>query len=282
MELVAKTYENYEQIGNVFTKNGKNYIQVKSTCDRCGGRGFSSHPSWTYHADNGECFKCFGKGYVIEEVRTYSQKEYDAMLKTAAKAKEKKEELRLAKVDSVNAETKRKLGFEKGYVTIVLGNTFAIKDELKDAGARFNRSFGWHFIGGTFERDANTSFETLDIPWEDVSTQVNEYFLLQTEAEIQKYILDKTFVPSTSEYQGSVGDKAEFFLTIKNVFICDGRFGTSYIHNMEDVDGNVFVWITASKNLPVGNAFKMKGTIKEHKEYKGVKQTILTRCTIMN
>ena len=69
MELVAKSYQNYPQIGEVFLKNGKSYIAIKESCDRCGGNGYSNHPSWAQN-NNGKCFKCNGLGYVIEEVRT--------------------------------------------------------------------------------------------------------------------------------------------------------------------------------------------------------------------
>jgi hypothetical protein len=281
MELVAKTYANYEQIGDVFQKNGKNYIKVKSSCDRCGGRGFSNHPSWTAHADNGECFKCFGKGYVIEEVRAYSQKEFDAMERAAKKKEDKKEADRIAKIDEVNANYKIKAGFEHGHIVAVVGNTFPIKDSLKEMGAKFGYGFGWYFVGGTII-STDIIFETLQINWEDVSVLKGDYVVLKDEAVIKQFITEKTFKPSASTYQGTIGERMVMNLTIKSVYELGGRFGDTFMHSMEDENGNVFIWTTASKNLPVGNTFKMRVTIKDHKEYKGVLQTILTRCTIMN
>jgi hypothetical protein len=42
-------------------------------------------------------------------------------------------------------------------------------------------------------------------------------------------------------------------------------------------EGNVFVWVTSTKSYGVGLKLRIMGTVKEHQEYKGVKQTVLTR-----
>lgn len=84
-----------------------------------------------------------------------------------------------------------------------------------------------------------------------------------------------------SEYQGQVKDK----LTFENVTIVRKRvsFGTYNIQTwllMKDENGNVITW-SASKELEdlfEGDTISIKGTVKAHKEYKDVKQTILTRC----
>ena len=59
-----------------------------------------------------------------------------------------------------------------------------------------------------------------------------------------------------------------------------------YKYIFHDIDGNVFVWST---NKELDNCayndrciIKVKGKIKEHREYKGIPQTILTRCEILN
>ena len=40
---------------------------------------------------------------------------------------------------------------------------------------------------------------------------------------------------------------------------------------------NIFVWITGTKAYEVGTKLTIMGTIKNHQEYRGVKQTVLTR-----
>ena len=55
---------------------------------------------------------------------------------------------------------------------------------------------------------------------------------------------------------------------------------------MKDAAGNVYTWKTAN-NIGYEDAegvwqkpeeFTIKGTVKEHSEYRGEKQTVLTRC----
>ena len=90
-----------------------------------------------------------------------------------------------------------------------------------------------------------------------------------------------------SQYVGQIGDKFEGI-------ICYERCGsweqpsyagwgtvTMYCHTFKDVDGNKFVWKTErGLGLAYGQPVMVKGTIKDHKEYDGEKQTVLTRCRI--
>ena len=59
----------------------------------------------------------------------------------------------------------------------------------------------------------------------------------------------------------------------------ENEYGNSNMHVMEDRDGNVFIWTTASKNWPEGSKKLIRGTVKSHRLYRGVKQTILIRCS---
>jgi hypothetical protein len=67
------------------------------------------------------------------------------------------------------------------------------------------------------------------------------------------------------------------------------------IYKFTDADGNVFVWKTTGSvgedrtdNIgrdyfykpENGESVKVSGTIKEHNEYRGEKQTVLTRCKV--
>jgi hypothetical protein len=90
-----------------------------------------------------------------------------------------------------------------------------------------------------------------------------------------------------SQHVGSVGERIE----IKGTYVKSGSweqkaFGgfnieTMYAHTFKDTDGNVFVWKT-SKNISFeyGEPVILKGTVKEHSEYKDEKQTVLTRCKV--
>ncbi len=100
----------------------------------------------------------------------------------------------------------------------------------------------------------------------------------------QRDLTDKALAENgTSEYQGEVGKRLDLVLTVKKRLEYQGfNYGdTLYITIMEDEDGNVYVWKTSAKKLDEGEAYKVRGTVKAHNEYKGIAQTILTRCAIL-
>lgn len=92
-------------------------------------------------------------------------------------------------------------------------------------------------------------------------------------------------------YLGEVKERVEFEVTYETYFSFETHYGTTYIHKFVDDSGNVIIWKT-SKGLYYGvegydDGFekgfrcRIKGTVKEHQEYRGDKQTVLTRCKIV-
>jgi hypothetical protein len=81
-----------------------------------------------------------------------------------------------------------------------------------------------------------------------------------------------------SEYVGEVGQRLEFTATVKNQFCFDNQFGVTYITLLETPEGNVLKWSGNGHGMDKNLTYTFKGTIKEHSEYKEIKQTVLTRC----
>ena len=90
-----------------------------------------------------------------------------------------------------------------------------------------------------------------------------------------------------SQHIGQIGGKVEF----KGTYIKTGSWEqksfsgygmtTMYIHTFKDADGNVFTWKTQNGvHFEYGENVIVKGTIKNHSEYKDEKQTELQRCKI--
>lgn len=82
-----------------------------------------------------------------------------------------------------------------------------------------------------------------------------------------------------SGYVGEIGQR----ISIENVQTIivssyETDFGYVYIHKFTDENGNIYIWKSSSGSH--AEATKVKGTVKEHSEFKGVKQTILTRCKV--
>lgn len=89
-----------------------------------------------------------------------------------------------------------------------------------------------------------------------------------------------------SQYVGEVGDKIQIeavydhsaWFDVRDMF---GRPERRYVHTFKDEDGNVFVWKTGcGVNADEGDRIILKGTVKDHSEYKDEKQTNLLRCKI--
>jgi len=85
-------------------------------------------------------------------------------------------------------------------------------------------------------------------------------------------------VGQSSQHFGAVKERPTLTLTVLSVFANDGAWGTTHIHKMLTEDGNMVTWFSSSDRLDVGAKYTGKATIKDHKEYKGTKETVVTRC----
>jgi hypothetical protein len=80
-----------------------------------------------------------------------------------------------------------------------------------------------------------------------------------------------------SVHIGTVGKREVFEVTVDTVIASEGNYGTTGIHLMHDADGNKLVWFASGSWLTAGSTVKVKATVKDHGERKGVKQTVLSR-----
>ena len=111
----------------------------------------------------------------------------------------------------------------------------------------------------------------------------------------------KAYLDSINDsYFGEIGDKFEKELVFEKSFAYQNDFGyyggTTYILLFRDDEGHVFKWSTSNGcykcwcsingkcdyvDYEVGKKYLIKGSIKDHAEYKGVKQTVITRCKVL-
>ena len=172
------------------------------------------------------------------------------------------------------------LGFgEAGYVTIYYGNTYENLSWFKaEPECRYSRIFGWYTTSKEEVSNAlPEGVKTAKLLWNDVCDNNNEF----NESMATKAVdtIRHPAPENAGEFVGEIDERRDFVLTIEKAITLDGFYGPSTMHIMKDANGNTFVWTTASKTLEVGHTYEMRGRIKDHKEYRGVKQTILTRCT---
>jgi len=89
----------------------------------------------------------------------------------------------------------------------------------------------------------------------------------------------------TSNHVGSVGDRIQINVqSVKCLTSWENTFTyyptTTYLYKIVDQEGNVFTWKTANVLNEDEPPVTIKGTVKEHSEFRGVKQTVLTRCKV--
>jgi hypothetical protein len=85
-----------------------------------------------------------------------------------------------------------------------------------------------------------------------------------------------------SQHFGTVGKREVFNLTLVKIFATVGMFGPTTIYKFKDIAGNIATWFSTANidRLEIGKTYAVKGTVKKHGEFRGVKQTVLNRCII--
>lgn len=85
-----------------------------------------------------------------------------------------------------------------------------------------------------------------------------------------------------SEYIGNKGDRLEAnFKEVKVVASYDTQFGTMTMYQFTLDNDNICVWSTGTYiNTDEVKNGKIKFTVKDHNQFKGVKQTVVTRCKL--
>lgn len=202
----------------------------------------------------------------VKTVRWYTEAELKKYGKSAAPA-----------ASEPKKAPREALGFgEKGYITIFKGDTYASKDWFKIHGAKYTKAWGWAFAEDVPE-ELPLGVEAIQLPWEMVSQENGE---LKPDEQIKEAVDSLIYEPDDSEFVGEIGDRMEIEVTIEKAIDLNGYYGLSTMHIMRDnYSGNVFVWTTASKHWEEGVVKTIRGTVKDHRTYRNVNQTVLTRCT---
>ena len=115
--------------------------------------------------------------------------------------------------------------------------------------------------------------------WRDVGfivSAISCYNKVQEKAQAKK-----------SSWVGTVGQRIQLNnLSIRLLTSWDGEFGYTYLYKFTDEQGNIFTWKTGKWVSDTDEIYpelrvNLRGTVKAHSEYKGEKQTELTRCSLI-
>lgn len=237
--MVAKSYQGMELVTEPYDVNGRMYVKVKNE-----------------------------KTGTVRQVRWYTEAEYKKMYPNEP-------------IDHSNDKfyksQKEVLGFKAGFITIFTGNTYEHKEWFKEIGCTYRKFWGWGLPGDIEVPSILPEGVTpIRLDWDMVGADDE---VLKPDEQIRKIIDGLVYEPSSSQYQGNIGDRIVVEVTVTKALHLNGYYGPSTMHIMNDVDGNEYVWTTAAKSWAEGSVKTIRGTIKDHKEYKNTKQTVLTRCT---
>lgn len=219
-------------------------ITIVHDCSRCGGSGWFAVPQWP---EGGRCFKCRGKGTKVRSHRVYSADKLAVLVHAA--------ELKTAK--NIAAATAKRERQRQEFITWakphgkLIGGILTAKDNKFLAGLAVSLRNHWTLS----EKQLAAAKRTLDAQAERLAQGV------------------------ASEYVGTIKTRIEFEAHVIGVYGSEGFYGHTDIVKFRDLDGNLFVWFASGyTELEREDRISIKGTIKEHSEFRGVKQTTLTRC----
>ena len=171
---------------------------------------------------------------------------------------------------------------EYGVTYLVLGNSYPIKDELKEAGFKFSTLLRWHCGNCDFELPENCHYKELQ--YEDIfiwSEEDNVTFMKEGAREKIEEIFNPK-VEYHSDYVGEIGERLRNVkVSIRTIGGFDSAYGYKWVYTFEDESGNLFTWFTTVQQaVSCDDVFSLTGTIKAHVEYKGARTTQLTRCKL--
>ena len=255
-------------------------------CPHCWGAGGAD--CWIYTGYT--CYQCGGSGKRSKPkiIREYTP-EYQAKLDAQrAKRAEKKLAEERAHADELNAGFFKRNGFDaQGNMWIVLGNSYELKDSLKEMGCKFIKALSCWSSDHELESIKTIKVHASDLYESDEAGVYLWRWMKVSEglAIIQQANDDLRASESKSTYVGKIGDKIEVKARLTRCHSYDSTFNhhtvTTFINIFTDEAGNVYVWkSTAYFDAGLDDQVILKGTVKDHSEYNGIKQTILTRCKV--
>lgn len=247
---VAKSYQAWEKLTDVFYENNRAYVNVRSPAgsDR--------------------------------KVRAYTPQEYKRLYgETCASPLTPSGEAPKTQGPVV----KNILGFQEGYIWIFRGDIDNAEYWFeRTPECRFHVLFGWYIVSTEeIPFDIPSCIQSVKLPWDAVG---NEDGTLKPKTIVQQALNGIVYADSPSEFQGKPNDRIEREVRLNRIIeLGENHWGSSRMYQFADTDGNVYVWTTGTnKGWETGKSLVIRGTVKGHITYKGVKQTELTRVMEVN
>lgn len=108
---------------------------------------------------------------------------------------------------------------------------------------------------------------------------------LVREREASVYKNSEWFGTAPDKSQGVKASRHDLTVTVKSIRYIDGDYGTTTLYTMITDEGNVAKWFSSGTDKlgeDVNARFVIRGSVKKHDEWEGMKATVLTRCTVID
>lgn len=220
-------------------------------CGRCGGTGIYR---WFVRAQpaSGTCFGCNGAAIKPTKTRLFTAAKLAKLNEAATKKAIKRVKAEKAKEDA------RLAGLAK-----VKSAWLAADDHAKVVEAASALS------GNDF---AKKMLSALDL-WGSLTE--GQYRALET-------VVARAKEDATSEFVGTPKERRDFTVTIERIItLPDYGFGVSYLNVARDNNGNVILYKGGKAIGEKGEMVNLKATVKEHKVYNGINQTVVNRPKVL-
>ena len=173
---------------------------------------------------------------------------------------------------------------QEGETYVILGSSFAIKEQLKQNDFKFSPLFKWHAATADYTLPESCSYQKISFQdfftWD--AAEGVAYLRDGARDKLELIFNPKRESDSQSTFVGAIGDKInDLAVELRYRTGYDTIYGYKNIYTFKDSDGNLYSWhSTTNQPIAEGAHCRITGTIKGHSEYKGVKTTILTRCKL--
>ena len=236
---VAKTYAKMEISGEPFMENKRMYVNVITP-----------------------------KG--LKKVRWYSDAEYRRMYPN--------EVAKSGKHDIMDFNARHVFGFgDAGYITIYRGDELALQECVENHHESFRRNltFGYYTPSRISVCTLPTGITPIVLKWEEVMDHDDR---MKPHEIVQKIVAAKLGTLSKSQYQGEINEWLQKTVKVTKKTSKESHFGTKHTYDLEDSDGNTYIWETGAKDFACSQTVSLKMKVKEHKEVNGNQVTIVWDC----
>jgi hypothetical protein len=247
----------------------KPFAMVRDACHRCGSPGYIEAYR---HVEGGICFRCLGSGRepADREVRLYTADQLAKLNATAQrKADRKATAAEMARAKAQAEASARRVSFE--------ANNAELLAWLRGAGSGCDgEEYRDGFLGDMLRRADR------DADWSDGQREALLRSFERAKADAER--------ARASGHVGTIGERRQFVAMVERESTYErrafmpswgGATETVYITTLRDASGNALVVKSPSFRAAVGERLTIKGTVKDHTEFRGERQTMLARVAIV-